>query len=204
MRSRQVGVAGIARTERVCLGPGAVRSPGVQASLGIDRRREPPRPTIASQLASPTRCQIVFRPRHGLQAFPSLCWVRAEGRGLEPRALNEVETRPPCRWDNAGRSTAPAPQSKPVTHASRLVTQISPSMASGLRLKILAAGPVRIRLYSYRGRYVNPTSKVCWGARAERPAAHARARPVARRGPPLAGQEHLRTRETTELDDEEA
>ncbi len=84
VRSRQVGVAGVARTEWVCFGPGAIRSPGVQASSGINCRREPQRSAITSQLASPTRCRIGFRPSHGLQLFPSLCSVRAEGRGLEP------------------------------------------------------------------------------------------------------------------------
>jgi hypothetical protein len=95
VRSRQVGVAGVARTVRVCVGPGAIRWPGVQASSGIDCRREPPRSAIASQLATPTRCRIVFGLRHGRQAFPSLWWVRAEGkRGQNPRAFNHVGTRP--------------------------------------------------------------------------------------------------------------
>jgi hypothetical protein len=35
----------------------------------------------------------------------------------------------------------PAPQSKPVAAASRLVAQIAPSVAFGPRLRILAAGP---------------------------------------------------------------
>ena len=39
---------------------------------------------------------------------------------------------PPGRWDNAGRSTSPAPQSKPVTLASRLVARIAPLVAFGL------------------------------------------------------------------------
>jgi len=160
VRSRQVGVAGVARTERVCFGPGAIRSPGVQASSGIHCRREPQRSAIASQLASPTRCRIVFRPRHDLQAFPSLCRVRAEGRGLEPPRVQSDRDATPGRWGNARRSTAPTPQSKPVTHASRLVAQIAPLVAFGLGPRILAAGPARVRLYSYPGRYVNQSSKV--------------------------------------------
>jgi hypothetical protein len=56
---RQVGVAGIARTVRTCLGQGA-------------RRRHLPRSTIASQLESPARCKAAFRRRHGPQAFPPL------------------------------------------------------------------------------------------------------------------------------------
>jgi hypothetical protein len=86
VRLRQVRVAGVARTVLVCFGPGAIPSPGVQASSGIDCRREPQRSAIASQLATPTRCPIVFRPLHGLQAFPSLCSVRAEGRGSRARS----------------------------------------------------------------------------------------------------------------------
>jgi hypothetical protein len=44
--SRQVRVAGISRTERVCLDRGTVRSPALQASLGVDCCRDPPRPAI--------------------------------------------------------------------------------------------------------------------------------------------------------------
>ena len=58
--SHQVRVAGIARTDRVCLGPGTARRPRAQASLGIDRRGNPPRPVIASQLAAPPRRPILF------------------------------------------------------------------------------------------------------------------------------------------------
>jgi hypothetical protein len=87
----------------VCFDPGAIHSPGVQASSDINCPDEPPRSALASQLASPTRCPIVFRPLHGPQPFPSLCWVRAEGRGLEPRAVNQIGTRPPGRWGNARR-----------------------------------------------------------------------------------------------------
>ena len=86
VRSRQVRVAGIARTDRVCLGPGTARRPRVQASLGIDRRGNPPRPVIASQLAAPTRRPILLCPRHHLHAFPSLCWNHAQGRGRETPA----------------------------------------------------------------------------------------------------------------------
>jgi len=77
VRSRQIRVAGVARTVRGCLGLGAIRWPGVQASSGIDCRREPPRSAIAGQRATPTRCRVVFRLRHGRQAFPSLFWGHA-------------------------------------------------------------------------------------------------------------------------------
>jgi hypothetical protein len=148
VRSRQVGAANIARADRVCLGPGAVRSPGVEASSGIDCGREPQRSAIASQLASPARCPMVFRARHDLQPFPSLYRGRAEGRGLEPPLVHRVGTKPPSRWGNAARSAAPALQSKPITQASRLVAQVAPSVAFGFGVRILAAGPARARLYS--------------------------------------------------------
>ncbi len=76
--SRRVRVAAIVRTERGCVGPGVVRLQGGYTSLGIDRRRDPPRSAITTEFASPTRCHILLGPRHRLQAFPSLCWVRAQ------------------------------------------------------------------------------------------------------------------------------
>lgn len=160
IRSRQVRVAGVARTVRVWVGPGAIRWPGVQASSGVDCRRKPPRPAIASQLATPTRCRIVSGLRHGRQALPSLWWVRAKRkRGQNPRAFNNVGTQPPGRRVNAHRITAPAPQSKPVTPTSRLVAQTTPLVAYGLGLRILAAGPARLRPYSCCGRLCEPDQK---------------------------------------------
>jgi hypothetical protein len=58
-----------------------------------------------------------------------------------PSSAQHVETKPPRRWNNAGRRTPPAPQSKPVTPASRLVAQVAPLVAFELGLRILAAGP---------------------------------------------------------------
>ena len=48
VRLRQVRVAEVARTVRVGLGPGAIRSPGVQTVSGLNCQREPPRPAITS------------------------------------------------------------------------------------------------------------------------------------------------------------
>lgn len=81
---------------------------------------------------------------------------RERQRGCNPRAFNRIETRPPGRWGNARRSTAPAPRSKPVTPASRLVAQEAPLVGAGLGLRILAAGPAHIRLYSCCGRLCEP------------------------------------------------
>jgi len=160
-RSRQIRVAGIARTERVCRGPGAVRWPPVQASFGIDRRREPARPTITGQLPSPACLQVMSPQGHALQASrPSVESARKE-EGENPRAVNQLGTRPPSRWSDARGSTTPAPQSKPVTHASRLVAHIAPSVAVERKLRILAAGPASHRLYSYRRHLCEPTPRVC-------------------------------------------
>jgi len=84
VNSRQVRVAGIARSEPVCLDRGTVRSPALLASLSVDCRGDPARSAIARQLASPARGPVVFGMRHGRQAFSSLCRVRAGGRGQKP------------------------------------------------------------------------------------------------------------------------
>ena len=153
VRSREVPVAGIARTERVGPGPGSARWPRVQASLGIDRRENPPRPAITSQLTAPTRRPILFGPHHVFTpSHPSVGTARKE-EGENPRAFNQIGTRPPGRWGDARRARGPAPQSKPVAHASRLVTQNAPSVAFGLGVRIPAAGPAHSRLYSPFGVY---------------------------------------------------
>ena len=87
VRTRQVGVAGIASADRDRLAPGTVRGPRVQPSLGIDRRENLPRPGITCQLATPTRCPFVFRPRHVFTpSQPSAGTTRKE-EGNNPRAL---------------------------------------------------------------------------------------------------------------------
>jgi hypothetical protein len=47
----------------------------------------------------------------------------------------------PPGWSGDAVNPIPAPQSKPVTLASRLVARNAPSVAIGLGLRILAAGP---------------------------------------------------------------
>src|SRR5689334_12178939 len=85
---------------------------------------------------------------------PSRARAKETTRG--PRAFRHIRTRPPGRWGNARRTTALAPQSTPVTPASRLVARVAPLVAFQLGLRILAAGPARIRLYSYRRRLHEP------------------------------------------------
>jgi hypothetical protein len=73
---------------------------------------------------------------------PSVGSARKQ-KARTPERSNRTGTRPPGPWRYARRSTTPAPQSKPVTPASRLVAQVAPSVASGLGLRLLAAGPAR-------------------------------------------------------------
>jgi hypothetical protein len=111
-------------------------APDPQRRLGVVTATE-------GKFASPARWEVACRARHRLRAFPSLCWRPcARKRARTPRGQSDW-TRPPGRWGNARRRTAPAPLSKPVTPASRLVAQVAPSVASGLGLRILAAGPAR-------------------------------------------------------------
>jgi hypothetical protein len=84
VRSRQVGVVGIARTERVRLGPPAARSPSVQASLGIDRQTAPPGDAVAITTANwrtwgntpqaanacPDLAPAVLRTQHSRRSWP--------------------------------------------------------------------------------------------------------------------------------------
>ena len=160
---------GVARTVRVWVGPGAIRWPGVQASSGLDCRRQPPRSAIASQL-----CHVYALPNWVRSASWSSSPSRPsggsarKGRGARtPARFNHEETRPPGRWVNARRNTAPAPQSKPVTPASRLVAQTAPLVACGLGLRIVAAGPARLRPYSCCGRLCKPDQKGLLRVRAE-------------------------------------
>jgi hypothetical protein len=167
VRTRQVRIAGIARTDHVCHGPGAITLPGVQTTLGVDRRRDPPRPAITIQFAPPTRRPVGSPVRHGPRSPPvPLSRPRKEEGSRTPARSYEIGTRPPSRWGSARRSTAPAPQSKPVAHAPRLVAQIAPLVAFGLGMRILAAGPAHQRLYSHRRRLCDQHSKEICSARA--------------------------------------
>ena len=147
VRLRWVRVAGVGAVA-VCLRCAAIRVRRVQASSSVDCRRAPPRAAIASQpprLRAARLCSIsVMSPR----TLPSLPGSRRRRRARTPRALNQVRTKPPDRWDNADRNPAPARSQNRVTHASRLVARIAPLVAFGLGLvafglglRILATGP---------------------------------------------------------------
>lgn len=129
VRSGQARVARVGWTDPVWLGRGTARFAWVQVSLRIDRRGYAPRPVIAGQFAAPTCCPGPLRPRHRLHAFPSLGCSRARKRA-------RTRARRLGRGHRSGGVTplgkTPAPQSKPVVHASRLVTQSASSVAFGL------------------------------------------------------------------------
>ena len=124
--------------------------------IADERRREPRSRLSSPRLLAAQSCLLdvmVLRPSVPL-AHP-----RGKEEGENPRAVGQIGARSPGRWGGALRSTAPAPQSKPVTHASRLVALVAPSVASGLGLSILAAGPARDSHYSYRERLCAQPSK---------------------------------------------
>ncbi len=73
----------------------------------------------------------------------------------------------------AYRNTTPAPQSKPVAHATRLVALVAPLVAFGLGLSIPAAGPAR-------STHTTPSAGVC-GARDPKCPAWPAAGAIARR-----------------------
>jgi len=100
---------------------------------------------------------IVFKPSRPLYR------ARAQGRGREPPRVQSAWDEATGPAGDARGSTAPAPQSKPVAPASRLVAQVAPSVASGLGLRILAAGPAINRLYSYSRRLCEPDLKSLLG-----------------------------------------
>ena len=165
-------VAGIARTDCVRLGPRAAplaraqaRWPGAKASLGIDYRRDPPPPSLTSHLATPTTRPILFSARHGLfKPSHILGWTHAAGGQEPPRGQSAG------RAHRAGEMTSVeaslAPQSKPVTQASRLVARGAPSVASRLGPGILTAERAQIRLYSQHGHLCAPDPKnVVWRRR---------------------------------------
>jgi hypothetical protein len=150
IRSRQVRVARVARTDRAYFGPGTAHRPRVQASLGVDRRGNPPRSAITNQLAAPKRRPIVFYPHHRPHAFPSLCGACAQGRGREPARSTRSG-----RGHRAGGVTPKEQRAGPAVKTSN--PRLSPrdahasSVAFGLGVRIPAAGPAHLRLYSHSG-----------------------------------------------------
>ena len=107
--SRQISEAGIARTEPVRVDPGAIRSPGVQASLGRDRLRSSPRVAIPIEVASRARRPVLCLGCHRVWCLPVPLGVHAEPNTARTRAINQIGTRQPRGWGNAGRTYRPFP-----------------------------------------------------------------------------------------------
>ena len=107
-----------------------------------------------------------------------LAGPRGREEGENPRAVDQIEARSPGRWGDAVE--APALQSKPVAPASRLVARVAPSVAFGLRLRILAAGPARNSHYSYRERLCDRSPQSCRNAIEERARGDVSATPTPR------------------------
>jgi hypothetical protein len=155
--SSQVPVAGIVWAEWVCLGLGTEGRPRVQASLRIDGRGDPPGPVITSKLPPSTRRPIRFCPCHLFTPL-SLCLSARREEGNKPRAFSQIGTRPPGRWGNARRAnTGPAVKTSNPDLTPRDAD--APSVAFGLGVRILAAGPAHLRLYSHPRHFVNADLK---------------------------------------------
>ena len=158
IRSRQLPVAGIARTDRNCSGSGAIRS----RRSGVVGHRSPARAAAMHDHES-TRLAYALPERvpstSWSSSFPSPCWVRAERRGPEPPRGQQIETRPPGRWGNARRSTAPAPQSKPVTPPRASWRRSRRRWHSGLGRESWPQGQLVADTTPIAGVYVNQTSK---------------------------------------------
>jgi hypothetical protein len=99
---------GIARTDRDCLGPGAARWPRVQASLGIDRERDPPRPAITIQRTAPADRPNLFCAHHRRGNLP----VPLLDRRATKRARTPARSARLGRFHRAGGIT-------PVKHGAR-------------------------------------------------------------------------------------
>jgi hypothetical protein len=145
--------AGLARTDQVCFGPGADRSPGVQTSQGIDRLRELPGSRIATQLASPARCPVVLRPRHGSGLPVPLLGPHGGKRGSRTPSVqrNRAAIFGPVGGPWRSPPTGPAVETGN-PHLSPRGTGSRRWWHSGLGPGVLAAGPATYRQYSYRWR----------------------------------------------------
>jgi hypothetical protein len=109
------------------------------ARSSVAEHRSPRKPTASRDHE---RTRRVYAPPNSVPSLSSssglpipLLGPRAKEEGENPSASNQIGTRPTSRWDNAPTSRAPAPQSKPVVHASRLVTHKASSVAFGPGVK---------------------------------------------------------------------
>jgi hypothetical protein len=147
--SDQISETG-ARTEPVRLGHGAIRSLGVQASSGRDRRQSSPSVAIQIELAAPARRALLRVACHDGLAVP-FCRSRVPRRNKQGENPSDQSnrTRQSRGWSNASRTSLTIPVVK--TGSPRLASRVSPSsVASTLVERSRAAEPARHRLSSYR------------------------------------------------------
>lgn len=140
---REVVVAGGARSEVACAGPGRTLSVGIQASSGIDCRRQPAADAVVTEFAALARCVGAFGVGHGPQ--PSVPrWIRGAGGGDARRAIRHGGRAA------ASRLATPVEIEERPRSGNRYRLRSSPrgavalSVAVGLRLRMLAAGPAHL------------------------------------------------------------
>jgi len=146
VRFREVRVARIAPSDPAC-GQSGSGSRVMQASSGVACRRQSATAAVAFELTPPARGVVAFDTRHGPQ--PSVPRLEShERRRVRPCERLGVEAKVP-RVGDARRSSGPAPQSQPVAPAPRLAALSRRLVAFGLGLRMLAAGPAQVQVYSF-------------------------------------------------------
>jgi hypothetical protein len=142
VRPHAVLVAGVARTDLACAVPGRTPSLGVQAPSDIDCQRQPAADAIAIELAPPARCAVALDAHQG----PRPPRPRLDSRGRK-------RARPSWRSGTTGEATASRSTTPMKVHRPRSRNQwlplpalrrYAPSVAFGLKLRVLAAGPAHV------------------------------------------------------------
>ena len=111
----------------------------------VDCRRQPAADAIAMEFPAPAGCVAAFGAGHGSQpSLPRFGFARKEEVGPSERMRRAAASR-----GRRARSSGPAPQSQPVAPAPRLAALSRCLVAFGLGLRMPAAGPARLRLYSF-------------------------------------------------------
>ena len=143
VRPCEVVVAGIARTELACAGRGSIPSLGIQGPSGIDRRRQPAADAIATNLAALARCVVAFVLVMVLN-LPSLIGFARQVEGSAQRAIRHHgrRCREPAGDVRRSRCTGPAVATSGPRSPPR--SAFAPSVAFGLGLRMLAAGPAHL------------------------------------------------------------
>jgi hypothetical protein len=112
------------------------------------RRRHASRSRSARGFSAPTGRLIVFRARHVFTVpIPAVTTAREDEDANPPRVQADWDEH---RAGGVTRSfSTPAPRSKPVAHASRLVTHNAPSVAFGRGVKSRPQGQLTTTVLSF-------------------------------------------------------